>query len=96
MLCLEGKIGALPYSEWSEFRSTFISEFCPKNETQMALAKLETAAYFQNRQSVDKYIDKFHNLIDTAGYQEGLAVVIKFRRGLQRDIQDQIAQLPYG
>ena len=63
---------------------------------QMALVKLETLTYFQGQQSVDEYIDEFHNLIDTTGYQEGLAIVIKFRRGLQCNIQDQIAQLPYG
>ena len=62
----------------------------------MALARLETSAYYQNRRSVDEYIDEFKDLIDRAGYSEGLAIVTKLRRGLQRDIQDLIAQLPMG
>ena len=57
----------------------------------MALAKLETPSYFQGHQTVDEYIDDFQDLIDQAGYQKGLAIVIKFRHGLQHDIQDIIA-----
>jgi hypothetical protein len=84
------------YPTWDKFRTVFISEFCPKNETQMALAKLETSGYFQGKRSVDDYIDDFRELIDQAGYKEGLPIVAKFRRGLNRDIQDQIAQLVIG
>ena len=43
---------------------------------------------------MDEYLDEFRDLIDQAGYTEDLAIVIKFRRGLRRDIQDQIATLP--
>jgi Zinc knuckle./Retroviral aspartyl protease. len=73
-----------------------VAEFCPKNEAQLALAKLETPAYHQGRRSVDEYVDDFKELIDQAGYKEGLAIVVKFRRGLQREIQDQIAHLAIG
>ena len=52
----------------------------------MALAKLETPHYFQGCHTVDEYIDEFQDLINYAGYTEGLAIVIKFRHGLQRDI----------
>jgi hypothetical protein len=45
---------------------------------------------------MDEYIDEFKDLIDQAGYADGLAVVMKFRKGLRRDIQDQIAQLAHG
>ena len=41
-------------------------------------------------------MDDFRELIEQAGYKEGLAIVVKFRQGLNRDIQDQIAQLPIG
>ena len=78
MLRFENRIGAPHFTTWAEFRDAFKSEFCPKNETQMALAKLETPAYFQARRSVDDYVDEFCDLIDTAGYQEGLAIIIKF------------------
>ena len=44
----------------------------------MALTKLETPSYFQGHCTVNKYINDFHNLIDHAGYTEGLAIVIKF------------------
>ena len=46
MLHFEAQVGSLRYSIWSEFKSAFITEFCPKNKTQMALAKLETSSYF--------------------------------------------------
>ena len=45
---------------------------------------------------MDDYVDEFKDLIDMAGYTEGLAIVMKFRKGLRRDIQDQIAQLAHG
>jgi Retrotransposon gag protein/Zinc knuckle len=96
MMRFEARVGSPKFADWNEFRKTFVAEFCPKNETQMALAKLETPSFYQSRRTVDEYVDEFRDLIDTAGYKEGLAIVIKFRRGLQRDIQDQIAQLPYG
>jgi hypothetical protein len=84
------------FAGWMTFRVTFMDEFCPKNETQMALAHLETSAYHQSKCAIDDYIDEFHDLIDMAGYTEGLVIVIKFCKGLQSDIQDQIVQLPYG
>ena len=84
------------FSCWSDFHNKFVEEFCPKNEAQMALAQLETSAYYQNRRSIDEYINEFKDLIDRAGYLEGLAIVTKFHRRLQRDIQDLIAQLPMG
>lgn len=84
------------FVDWDHFREVFISEFCPKNETQLALAKLESSEYFQGRKSVDDYVDDFKDLIAQAGYKEGLAIVVKFRRGLRRDIQDQIAQMTAG
>ena len=96
MLRFENKVGSPRYATWSDFRPAFVTEFCPKNEGQLALAKLETSAYHQGRRTVDEYIDDFRDLVDMAGYKEGLAIVIKFRRGLQRDIQDQIATLPVG
>jgi hypothetical protein len=45
---------------------------------------------------VDEYVDDFRELIDQAGYTEGLAIVVKFRRGLNKAIQDQIANIPIG
>ena len=92
----EAKTGVQAFGSWSDFRNKFLSEFCPQNETQLALAKLETSSYHQGKRTVEEYIDHFRDLIDRAGYVEGLAIVIKFRRGLHRDVQDAIATLPTG
>jgi hypothetical protein len=59
MLQFEAQVRFPRYSMLLKFRSAFIAEFCPKNKTQMALAKLETPSYFQDYQMVDKYIDNF-------------------------------------
>jgi hypothetical protein len=45
---------------------------------------------------VDDYIDEFSELVDEAGYTDGLSIVMKFRKGLDRDIQDQIAEMVQG
>jgi hypothetical protein len=74
----------------------FTSKFCPKNEATAALTKLESTRYYQGRKAVDDYIDEFSELIDEAGYTDGLSIVMKFRRGLDRDIQDWIAELVQG
>lgn len=57
------------------------------------MAQLETDEYYQGQQSVDEYINSFRDLIELAGYTTGLAIVVKFCRGLQKDIQDQIAHM---
>jgi hypothetical protein len=74
----------------------FITEFCLKNETTLALAKLETEKYYQGKQSVDEYVGNFKELIKQAGYDQGHPVVVKFCRGLDKDIQDTIANIPIG
>jgi hypothetical protein len=45
---------------------------------------------------VDDYIDEFSELVEEAEYLDSLSIVMKFRRGLNRDIQDQIAKLVQG
>jgi hypothetical protein len=45
------------------------------------------------KETVDDYIDEFLELIHEAGYIDGLSIIMKFRRGLDRDIQDQIAEM---
>jgi hypothetical protein len=42
---------------------------------------------------VDDYIDEFSELVDEVGYTDGLSIVMKFRKGLDWDIQDQIAEM---
>ena len=96
MLHLETWNNKVQYATWAEFQKIFQEKFCPKNEAQLILAKLETSTYYQGCCSMDEYINEFQDLIDQAGYMEGLGIVTKFQCGLQRDIQDLIAQLPVG
>jgi hypothetical protein len=74
----------------------FTSKFCPKNEATAALTKLESTRYYQGRKAVGDYIDEFSELVEEAGYVDGLSIVMKFQRGLDRDIQDWIAELVQG
>jgi hypothetical protein len=45
---------------------------------------------------VDEYTDEFRDLIELARYTDRLAIVIKFRCRLSREIQDQVATMPVG
>jgi hypothetical protein len=74
------------------FRSTFVEAFCPENESTQALIRLESDKYFQARRNVEAYVDEFETLIDVSGYTDELAIVLKFRRGLNPAIQDKIAE----
>jgi len=51
---------------------------CPKNEVQTAHTDLETSKYHQGSHSVDKYVNKFRELVDRAEYTEGMNIVLKF------------------
>lgn len=81
------------FATWEAFYATYISLFCPPNEAIMALMKLETEEYYQNKRDVEEYIDEFEELVDLSGYTDPLAIVIKFRRGLNPIIQNKIAEL---
>jgi len=45
---------------------------------------------------VDDYLDNFQALVSDVGYTDPQTLVVKFRRGLQLGIQNQIATMPYG
>jgi hypothetical protein len=89
----EAKTGKYRYTVWSLFRAVFVENFCPENEATTALMRLESDRYFQGRRTVEAYIDEFETLVDLSGYTEQIVIVLKFRRGLARDIQDKIAEL---
>jgi hypothetical protein len=55
--------------------------------------RLEGTRYFQGRKSVKDYVDEFEELVDTSEYTDDLAIVMKFRRGLDSEIQNKIAEL---
>ena len=44
---------------------------------------------------VDDYLDNFQALVSDAGYMDLRTLVVKFRRGLQLGIQNQITTMPY-
>jgi len=43
---------------------------------------------------VDEYLDKFQDLIMEAGYSDLKTIVVKFRQGLDTQIQNAIATMP--
>jgi hypothetical protein len=92
----EEKTLKVRFPTWSAFEVAFIAAFCPENESTHALTRLEGTRYFQGRRTVDDYIDEFEELIDKAGYTDDLAIVMKFRRGLDENIQNKIAESGYG
>ena len=59
-----------------------------------AINKLESDTYFQCTRSIEEYLDEFRDLITESGYQDKRVVVVKFRRGLQRNLQNAIATIP--
>ena len=61
-----------------------------------AINRLESTAYFQKSRSVDEYLNKFQDLITEAGYSNPETIVVKFRRGLDTQIQNAIATMPSG
>jgi hypothetical protein len=81
------------YQSWANFEEAFKTAFCPQNEATIALTKLESTKYYQGRQSVDEYVDTFSTLISEAGYYDGRPTVMKFRRGLDKTIQDKVAEM---
>jgi hypothetical protein len=92
----EGRTQSPYFKNWAAFRAEFIKEFFPRNEAQRAVTRLETTAYFQGKHSVDEYIDQFKDLVDLSGYTDEVVIVVKFRRGLNPEIQDYIAHMMEG
>ena len=74
----ETKYDSPCYGSWDAFQRVFIKTFCPENESTHALMCLESDRYFQGKQMVDAYVDKFEDLIDLSGYSDDLAIVLKF------------------
>ena len=86
ILWKEASDDLLAFFQWRDFERDFVSKFCQKDEATAALTKLESTHYYQGRKSVDDYIDEFSELVDEAGYTDGLAIVMKFQKGLNQDI----------
>jgi hypothetical protein len=70
----------------------FAVTFCPENEATTALMRLESDRYYQGKRNVEAYIDEFKDLVDLSGYTDPIAIVLKFRRGLNSTTQNRIAE----
>ena len=79
------------FATWEAFLEAFAASFCPEDEQSHTLMYLESDKYFQHKRTMDEYIDEFEQLIHKSGYTEALAIVLKFRRGLDQAIQNKIA-----
>jgi hypothetical protein len=88
----ELRSGKMCFVSWSDFTEEFVSAFCPEDEATTVLMRLESDRYFQGKQNVEAYIDKFKDLVDLSGYTDLIAIVLKFRRGLNSATQDRIAK----
>jgi hypothetical protein len=88
----EAKAGGPSNATWADFEAEFRATFCLENKATTSLMHLESERYFQGRQTVDQYVDEFSDLIDLSGYSDPLAIIIKFRQGLDASTQDRIAE----
>jgi hypothetical protein len=88
--------GQAKFLDWMDFREEFRKEFCPANSDAAAINRLETTSYFQRTRSVDEYLDEFLDLIAEAGYTDPKTLVVKFRRGLNPQVQNAVATMSAG
>jgi len=92
----EADTSIFPIQSWADFEQQFRSQFFLVNAEADAVNALEGSAYYQGNRTVDDYLDSFLTLVSDAGYTDSRTLVVKFRRGLRTNIQDQIATMPFG
>jgi hypothetical protein len=88
----EMRTGQMCFASWDEFREEFTAAFCPQDEATTALMRLQSDCYSQGKWNSEAYIDEFKDLINLSGYTDPIAIVLKFRRGLNLTTQDRIAE----
>ena len=86
----EKNSGYLKFLDWDEFHNEFQKDFCPAHPDVVAINKLESTTYYQKSRSVDDYLDEFVELVAEAGYTD-----LKFRKGLDPQIQNTIVMMAY-
>jgi Retrotransposon gag protein/Zinc knuckle len=84
------------FLDWADFREEFKREFTPAHMDSLAINRLESTAYFQKARSFDDYLDEFQDLVTDAGYTDPKTIVVKFRRGLNAQIQNMVATMASG
>jgi hypothetical protein len=82
----------MAFIDWTDFTSEFMSTFCSENEATSALMRLELDRYVQGQRNVEAYIDEFQDLVNMSGYTDPIAIILKFRRGLNATTRDKIAE----
>ena len=92
----EAKNGNLRFLDWPDFEEEFRKDFLPLDAEAAAVNILETTSYFQGKRSVDDYLDQFKDLIEDSGYTDPKTIVVKFRRGLDRQISTALAGMAFG
>ena len=85
--------GADKFFNWEDFRNEFRKEFTPAHSDALAINRLESAAYYQKNRPLDDYIDEFQDLVSESGYSDPKTIVVKFRRGLNPQIQNAVATM---
>jgi hypothetical protein len=70
------------FVDWEDFCQKFKEKFCPAHTDISAINHLKSISYFQNKCSINKYLDKFFDLVTEAGYTDNKTIVVKFCRGL--------------
>jgi hypothetical protein len=88
----ELRSGKMCFASWHDFTEEFVLMFCPENEATTALMRLESDRYYQGKWNTEAYINEFKDLIDLSRYTDPIAIVLKFRRGLNPTTQDRIAK----
>ena len=80
------------FADYQEFHQQLELEFCEEDETTHALMHLESDQYHQGLRTISEFIDEFQELVDLSGLTDPIAIVLKFRRGLNPAIQDKIGE----
>jgi len=93
---LPENLGYSKFIDWDDFRSEFKKEFTPAHADSLAINCLESTAYYQKARSLDDYVDEFQDLITDSGYTDPRTIVVKFRRGLNPQIQNAVATMASG
>jgi hypothetical protein len=92
----ETKTGRLRFLDWTDFEDEFRKDFLPLDAEAAAINTLETTNYFQGKRTVDDYLDQFRDLVEDSGYTDPKTIVVKFRRGLNRQIASALASMASG
>lgn len=90
----EAKSGYPAFASWKHFAAEFETQFCPVNVQETAVITLESERYYQGKDSVEDYTDRFKDLIHRSGYVDPIVTTVKYRCGLNASIESDVANKP--